>query len=153
MCTQKRFCVYGSYGPEKDRHIHLVRYTDESEYWANLGKTSFDKSVNYCAFIIYKCKSGLTAATLAAILVTVHQMSIIVRKSVFRVCVFRGMNLFQHYFRPCQEGQVFILLSHLNLSTPIIAERSGLVGTDVTHGVATNCDFCVVDEFKPFLTF
>ena len=24
---------------------------------------------------------------------------------------------------------------------------------DVTHGVATNCDFCVVDEFKHFLTF
>ena len=23
---------------------------------------------------------------------------------------------------------------------------------DVTHGVATNSDFCVVDEFKPFLT-
>ena len=97
-----------------------------------LEKKSVEKSLNYCAFIIYMGKSGLTAAILAAILV--HQMSLILRESVFRVCVVRGLNSFQYHFRRCQEGQVFILLSHLNLSLPIIAESSGSVGRALACG-------------------
>ena len=60
----------------------------------------------------------------------------------------------------CLLCLVFVMLSRLFIAALWSPEGKGLASwllfvmfIDVAHGVATNCDFCVVDEFKPFLTF
>ena len=51
----------------------------------------------------------------------------------------------------CEACRAFYLFFATSLINLIIQEHECYI--DVTHSVATNCDFCVVDEFKPFFTF